>query len=100
MPDISSEAVGAEFAVIANKLAEEHPESNRDREAVIVPLDAALWGSSRLALLLLLGAVGVLLLLDCLNVANLMLARAGSRREELTLRTALGASHGITPWSA
>ncbi len=83
--------VNARLLSIANRLAAAFPDSNRDKTFTAVPLQQELGAPVRSTLLILLGAVGLVLLIACANVANLMLARSAGRRRELALRAVLGA---------
>jgi putative ABC transport system permease protein len=81
-----------DMSAIAADLAREFPDTNREWGARVVPLADQIVGDIRSALLAFAGAVGFVLLLACANVANLLLVRGVTRRKEIAIRTALGAT--------
>ncbi len=93
-PRVTLETARAEMDTIGKSLARAYPESNAGNTVRVIPVDQ--YGTERLrpAMFALLGVVGFVLLIACVNVANLMLARAATRQTELAIRSAIGAGQG------
>jgi putative ABC transport system permease protein len=93
-PGVAVEAARVQIGGIAKRIANDFPNTNRGFSASLVPFAEQTIQEIKPLLLILWGTVGVVLLIECANVANLLLARGQTRRREFAIRTAIGARRG------
>ena len=93
-PGVTLMQAQAQIAQVDRRLAEQFPDSEKERSTILVPLHEWLVGDIRPALLILFGSVALVLLIACANFAMLLMARAVARQRELMIRASLGARSG------
>src|SRR6185295_13313956 len=93
-PGVSPMQAQLDMTGVAAQLAERYPRYNKEMTVSVSPLDDVVFGDVKRPLYLLLGAAGLVLLIACANISNLLVARGIARSREVAMRTALGAGRG------